>query len=60
MKVSIIEYLTDNPEGKTSEIAGYLGLSVSRTRNYLKQLVEEGIAEIEGTSNKTRSYRLKR
>lgn len=42
-KESIIVYLTDNPEGKTVEIAEYLNLSPSRTRNYLKELVEEGV-----------------
>lgn len=59
-KESIIEYLTDNPEGKTSDIAEYIGLRASRTRDYLKELVDEGIIEAIGTSNKTRSYRLKR
>jgi len=58
-KESIITYLTDNPEGKTSEIAEYIGLGVSRTRDYLKELVEEGIVIAEGTSNKIRSYRLR-
>lgn len=58
-KESIIVYLTDNPEGKTVEIAEYLNLSPSRTRNYLKELVEEGVVIAEGASNKGRTYRLK-
>ena len=60
MKESIITYLTDNSEGKTSEIAEYVGLGLSRTRDYLKELVEEGIIIAEGTSNKVRKYKLKR
>ena len=60
MKESIITYLTDNSEGKTSEIAEYVGLGLSRTRDYLKELVEEGIIIAEGTSNKERKYKLKR
>ena len=59
-KESIIIYLTNNPEGKTVEIAQYLNLSPSRTRNYLKELVEEGVVIAEGASNKVRTYRLKR
>ena len=60
VKMSIIEYLTDNPEGKTSDIALHVDLGASRTRDYLRELVDEGIIETAGSSNKTRSYRLKR
>lgn len=60
VKESIIAYLTDNPEGRTTEIAGYIGLGPSRTRDYLRELLNEGIIESAGLSNKTRSYRLKR
>ena len=56
----IIAYLTENPEGKTTEIAEYIGLGSSRTRDYLKELINEGIIEAVGSSNKTRIYRLKR
>ena len=59
-KESIIIYLTDKPEGKTADIAVFLNLSPSRTRKYLKELVDEGIVIAEGTSNKVRTYRLKR
>ena len=45
--------------GKTSEIAEYLDLSPSRTRKYLKELVDGGIIVAVGTSNKARTYRLK-
>ena len=60
VKNSIIIYLTDKPEGKTSELSEYLNLSPSRTRKYLKELVDEGIIVAEGTSNKVRTYRFKR
>ena len=59
VKESIIIYLTDHPEGKTAVIAEYLNLSPSRTRNYLKELVDDGIVVAEGSSNKVRTYRLK-
>ena len=58
-KESIIQYLTDIPEGKTSEISEYIGLSISRTRDYMRELTEEGIVETSG-ANKNRTYRLKR
>ena len=60
VKMSIIEYLTDNPEGKTSDIALHVDLGASRTRDYLRELVDEGLIETAGSSNKTRTYRLKR
>ncbi|MBQ2454530.1 MAG: putative DNA binding domain-containing protein [Firmicutes bacterium] len=60
IKSSIINYLTDNPQGKTVDIAEYIGLRPSRTRDYLRDLQNEGIIVGEGTSNKTRTYRLKR
>ncbi len=56
---SIIEYLTDHTEGKTSEIADHIGLGVSRTRDYLRELLYEGIIEAIGSSNKARTYKLK-
>ena len=59
VKKSIISYLTDNPEGKTKDISGHIGLGVSRTRDYLRELVDEGIIVAEGASNKARIYRLK-
>lgn len=58
-KDSIIDYLTDHPEGKTADIAEYLGLKLSRTRDYLKELTDDGIIEAIG-GNRNRKYRLKR
>ena len=57
-KESIISYLTDHPKAKTKEIAEYIGLKESRTRDYLKELIEEDTVEAFG-ENKSRVYYLK-
>ena len=58
MKETIIAYLTDTPEAKASSIAEFIGLKPSRTRDYLNELIAEGIVVAEG-SNRNRTYRLK-
>ena len=58
IKRIIIEYLTEHASAKTSEISEILQLQVSRTRDYLSELVKEGILESEG-GNKNRIYKLK-
>ena len=58
IKIQIIEFLTDYAEAKTSEIAEYIGLKPSRTRDYLKELISENIVVAEG-ANRNRIYRLK-
>ena len=58
MKELIIAYLTDHTEAKTSSISEYIGLKPSRTRDYLNELIAEGIVVAEG-SNKNRVYKLK-
>ena len=58
MKESIIEYLTDHTEAKASSLAEYVGLKPSRTRDYLSELIAEGIILADG-SNRNRTYRLK-
>lgn len=58
MKETIIAYLTDRAEAKASAIAEYIGLKPSRTRDYLNELIAEGIVVAEG-SNKSRVYKLK-
>ena len=40
-------------------ISKAIGLKPSRTRDYLKQLVDEGILEVEG-EYKNRKYRIKK
>lgn len=58
MKETIMAYLTDYAEAKASSIAEYIGLKPSRTRDYLNELVAEGIVVAEG-GNRNRSYKLK-
>lgn len=52
IKESIIDYLTDCAEAKTSTIAEYIGLKSSRTRDYLNELIAEGIVIAEGSNKK--------
>ncbi len=56
-KQRIVEFLSENGEAKSSEIADELGLQPSRTRDYLNQLIEEGIVITYG-ENRNRTYRL--
>ena len=58
VNASIIEYLTDHPSAKTSDIAVYVGLSNSRLRVYLNALVQKEVLVLEG-KNRNRTYRLK-
>ena len=58
MKETIIAYLTDHAEAKTAEIAAYIGLKLSRTRDYLNELIAEDIVVAEG-GNRNRTYRLR-
>lgn len=58
MKETIIAYLTDHTEAKALSIAEYIGLKPSRTRDYLDELVAEGIVVAEG-GTRNRTYRLK-
>ena len=58
IKMQIVEFLTDHTVGKTSEIAEYIGLKPSRTRDYLKELISENTVTAEG-ANRNRIYRLK-
>ena len=55
----ILEYLSEKESCKASDIAKLLDLGPSRTRDYLMQLVDQGILVAEG-SNKNRTYRLKK
>ncbi len=57
-KTRIIEYLTEHISAKSSEIADYLGLKSSRTRDYLNELIADDIVVAEG-SNRNRVYKLK-
>ena len=57
-KQKIIEYLKEHNAAKTSELADILGLQPSRTRDYLTELIKEGVIVSEG-ENKNKVYKLK-
>ena len=57
-KQFIIDYITEHPMVRTSEIAEIAHLKASRARDYLSELVSEGILVAEG-ANRNRTYRLK-
>jgi predicted transcriptional regulator len=44
----IIDFIADNGISDAKSISKVIGLKPSRTRDYLKQLVDEGILEVEG------------
>ena len=54
----IIDFIADNGISNAKSISKAIGLKPSRTRDYLKQLVEEGILEVE-EEYKNRKYRIK-
>ena len=55
----IIDFIADNGISDAKTISKAIGLKPSRTRDYLKQLVDEGILEVEG-EYKNRKYRIKK
>ena len=55
----IIDFIADNGISDSKSISKAIGLKSSRTRDYLKQLVEEGVLEVEG-EYKNRKYRIKK
>ena len=55
----ILEYLDEYSEVRTQEISLYIGLKLSRTKDYLSELVEEGNIIANG-ANKNRTYSLKK
>ena len=55
----IIDFIADNEISDAKSISKAIGLKSSRTRDYLKQLVDEGILEVEG-EYKNRKYRIKK
>lgn len=54
----VIQDYRMDAEAKASSIAEYIGLKPSRTRDYLNELIMEGIVVTEG-SNRNRIYKLK-
>ena len=55
----IIDFIADNEISDSKSVARAIGLKPSRTRDYLKQLVADGILEIEG-EYKNRKYKIKK
>jgi predicted transcriptional regulator len=55
----IIDFIADNDISDSKAVSKAIGLKASRTRDYLKQLVDEGILEIEG-EYKNRKYKIKK
>ena len=54
----ITGFIADSGISDTKTVSKAIGLKVSRTRDYLKQLVDEGVLEIEG-EYKNRKYKIK-
>jgi DNA-binding IclR family transcriptional regulator len=54
----IIGFIADNGVSDAKSVSKAIGLKPSRTRDYLKQLVDEGILEVE-EEYKNRKYRIK-
>ena len=55
----ITDFIADKGISDSKTISKVIGLKTSRTRDYLKQLVSEGILEIEG-EYKNRKYKIKK
>ena len=55
----ITDFIADNRISDSKTVSKAIGLKASRTRDYLKQLVDEGILEIEG-EYKNRKYKIKK
>ena len=56
-KQAILDFIKQKGSAKTAEISSFLGLGPSRTRDYLRELVNEGYLTISG-ANKNRTYSL--
>ena len=52
-------FIADLDISDSKSVSKAIGLKPSRTRDYLKQLVEEGVLEIEG-EYKNRKYKIKK
>lgn len=56
-KDKILEYLSKHSEARSQDIALFIGLKQSRTKDYLSELVEEGKIVANG-ANRNRTYSL--
>ena len=57
-KAMIIDYLTDHAAGTTADLSALLGVTPSRVKKLLYELIIEEIIVAEG-GNRNRTYRLK-
>ena len=57
-KGKILEYLSNHSEARSQDIALFIGLKQSRTKDYLSELVEDGKIVANG-ANRNRTYSLK-
>ena len=57
-KALIIEFLTDHAAGTAAELSALLGVTPSRVKQLLRDLITEEVIVAEG-GNRNRSYRLK-
>ena len=55
----IVDFIADNGISDAKSISKAIGLKPSRTRDYLKKLVNEGILEVKG-EYKSRKYKIKK
>ena len=55
----IIDFIADNKISDSKSVSKAIGLKLSRTRDYLKKLVNEGILEVKG-EYKSRKYKIKK
>ena len=55
----IVGFIADNGISDAKTVSKAIGLKPSRTRDYLKKLVDEGILEVEG-EYKSRKYKIKK
>ena len=58
-KQAILDFMKDKEFVKARDVAEAIDLKPSRTRDYLGELVNEGLITSEG-SNRNRKYRLKK
>ena len=57
-KQAIVEYLTENVEGKITDFTVLLGVQSSRVKKLVYELLEDDIIVAEG-ANRNRMYKLK-
>ena len=55
----IVDFIADNGISDSKTVSKAVGLKSSRTRDYLKKLVDEGVLEVEG-EYKSRKYKIKK